>query len=194
MNQSRAVPMRSCHDISRKTAGTPLGAVGRGLAAGAIGSLAMDVLWYARYRRGGGKQHFFAWEFSVGLSSWDQAPVPGQVGKRLFEGLFQTKLPPQRAELVTNITHWAYGMLNGALYAIAAESLGPPRTWYGLPFGAGVWAADYAVLPAAGLYKPIREYDRETLAKDLTAHLVYGATAAAALRLLSPLTRHPRHG
>ena len=142
----------------------------------------------------GGKQHLFAWEFSAGLSSWDEAPVPGQVGKRLFEGLFQKKLPPQRAELVSNITHWAYGMLNGALYGIAAESLGPPRTWYGLPFGAGVWAVDYAVLPAAGLYKPIRDYDRQTLAKDLSAHLVYGTTAAAALRLLSPLTKHPRHG
>jgi hypothetical protein len=76
---------------------------------------------------------------------------------------------------------------------IAAESLGRPRTWYGLPFGAGVWAVDYAVLPAAGLYKPIQDYDRETLAKDLTAHLVYGTTAAA-LRLLSPLTKHPRNG
>ena len=40
-----------------KTAGTPLGAIGRGLIAGAVGSLAMDVLWYARYRRGyGGSQ------------------------------------------------------------------------------------------------------------------------------------------
>jgi hypothetical protein len=186
--------MNSCNDITRKTVGTPLGAIGRGLIAGAVGSLAMDVLWYTRYRRGGGKQHFFAWEFSSGLSSWEEAPVPGQVGKRLFEGLFQKKLPPQRAELVSNITHWAYGMLNGALYGIAAESLGQPRTWYGLPFGAGVWAVDYTVLPAAGLYKPIQDYDRQTLAKDLTAHLVYGTTTAAALRLLSPLTRHPRHG
>ena len=194
MNQSWTVPMRSCNDISRKTAGTPLGAVGRGLAAGAAGTLAMDLLWYARYRRGGGKQHLLAWEFSAGLSSWDEAPVPGQVGKRLFEGLFQKKLPPQRAELVSNVTHWAYGMLNGAFYGIAAESLGQPRTCYGLPFGAGVWAVDYAVLPAAGLYKPIRDYDRQTLAKDLTAHLVYGTTTASALRLLSPLTKHPRHG
>ena len=194
MNQSWTVPVRSCNDIGRKTAGTPLGAVGRGLAAGAVGTLAMDLLLYARYRRGGGKQHLFAWEFSSGLSSWDEAPVPGQVGKRLFEGLFQKKLPPQRAELVSNITHWAYGMLNGALYGIAAESLGQPRTWYGIPFGAGVWVVDYAVLPAAGLYKPIQDYDRETLAKDLSAHLVYGTTAAAALRLLSPLTKHPRHG
>jgi hypothetical protein len=79
--------MSSCNDISRKTVGTPLGAIGRGLAAGAVGSLAMDVLWYARYRRGGGQMHFFAWEFSSGPSSWEEAPVPGQVGKRLFEGL-----------------------------------------------------------------------------------------------------------
>jgi hypothetical protein len=57
-----------------------------------------------------------------------------------------------------------------------------------------VWAVSYAILPAAGLYKSIREYDRETLAKDLTAHLVYGATTAAAERLLSPMTKHPRNG
>ena len=80
MHQSWTVPMRSCNDIGRKTAGTPLGAVGRGLAAGAVGTLA------------------------------------------------------------------------------------------------------------------IRDYDRQTLAKDLTAHLIYGTAAASALRLLSPLTRHPRHG
>lgn len=86
------------------------------------------------------------------------------------------------------------GILNGALYGIAAESLGQPRTWYGLPFGAGVSAVDYAVLLAAGLYKPIQDYDRQALAKDLTAHLVYGTTTAGALRLLSPLTKHPRHG
>ena len=64
-----AVPMSSCNDSSRKTAGIPLGAVGRGLAAGAVGTLAMDLLLYARCRRGGGKQHLFAWEFSSGLSS-----------------------------------------------------------------------------------------------------------------------------
>src|SRR5260370_34658288 len=142
--------MRPGNDISRKTAGTPLGAVGRGLAAGAVGTLAMDLLLYARYRRGGGKQHLFAWEFSSGLSSWDEAPVPGQVGKRLFEGLFQKKLPPQRAEPVSNITHLAYGILNGALYGIAAGSLGQQRTWCGLPFGARAWAGSAPVIPDAG--------------------------------------------
>jgi hypothetical protein len=79
---------------------------------------------------------------------------------------------------------------------LAARGLviGGQRTWHGLPFGAGVWAVSYAVLPAAGLYKPIQDYDRDTLGKDLTAHLVYEITTAAALRLLSPLTRHPHNG
>ena len=57
-----------------------------------------------------------------------------------------------------------------------------------------MWAVDYAVLPAAMLYKPIWEYDRKTLASDLSAHLLYGTVTAATLRLLSLLTRHPRHG
>jgi hypothetical protein len=177
----------------RRSVGTPLGAVGRGLAAGAVGTLAMDVLLYARYRRGGGQCEFPTWEFSANISSWEEAPAQTQVGKRLFEGLFQTKLPLDRAALVSNITHWAYGLLCGALYGIVAESVSQPRTWYGLPLGAGVFAVDYTVLPAAGLYKPIWQYDRKTLAKDLSAHLVYGTATAAALRLMSPLTRRPRH-
>jgi hypothetical protein len=41
------------------------------------------------------------------------------------------------------------------------------------------------VLPRLGLYKPIWEYDRTTLAKDLSAHLVFGVTTAATFRVLS---------
>jgi len=163
----------------------PLGAVGRGLVAGAIGTAAMDVLWFARYRRGGGDSDFESWESSDGLNSWDDAPAPAQVGKRLVEGLFQRDLAPERARLVSNVTHWTYGMLGGAQYGLLAGSLKAPRVWYGLPFGAGVWATGYVVLPAAKLYKPIWEYDRITLAKDLSAHLVYGAGTAVALQLLA---------
>jgi hypothetical protein len=165
---------------------TPLGAIARGLLAGAAGTLAMDLLLFARQRRGGGggDSHFTAWELSAGLESWEQAPAPAQVGKRLVEGVFALELPPHRAALVNNITHWAYGMLGGAQYGVVAGSLRRPRIRYGLPFGASVWLAGYAVLPAAKLYRPIWEYDRKTLASDLSAHLVYGLGTATALRLL----------
>jgi hypothetical protein len=163
---------------------TPLGAIARGLAAGAVGTLAMDLLWFVRDRRGGGESGFAAWEFSSGIESWEGAPAPAHVGRRLVEGLFDIELPARRAALVNNVTHWVYGTLGGAQYGLVEGSLRRPRIRHGLPFGASVWLASYAVLPAAKLYRPIWEYDRKTLAEDLSAHLVYGLGTATALRLL----------
>jgi len=164
---------------------TPLGAVVRGFVAGAIGTAAMDTLQFARYRGGGGKSSPKEWEFSEGLSSWEQAPAPAQVGKRIVEGLFEVQIPPSRVPLVNNVTYWAFGIATGAGYGIVAGSLRRPRIGYGLPFGASVWAGGYVVLPAAKLYKPIWEYDVKTLANDLGDHLVYGLATAIAFRLLS---------
>ena len=165
---------------------TPLGAVARGLVAGAVGTAAMDTSLFARYRLGGGDSSAKEWESSAGVTNWEEAPAPAHVGKRLVEGLFGIELAPKRARLVNNVMHWAYGILNGALYGIVAESLPSPRSRYGLPFGATVWAGDYVILPAAKLYEPIWDYDAKTLANDLSAHLVYGLATASALRVLSP--------
>lgn len=166
---------------------TPVGAVARGLIAGALGTAAMDLLWFWRYKRDHGEDAFLAWELSNGLDDWEQAPAPAQIGKRLVEGAFDIEIPPDRAALLNNVTHWGYGMLGGLQYGIAAGSLHAPRISYGIPFGATVWASGYVVLPLAHLYKPIWKYDLGTLGKDLSAHLVYGLTTAVAFDLLSRL-------
>jgi hypothetical protein len=171
-----------------------LGAVARGLVAGVVGTAAMDTFLFARYRLGGGDSSAKEWESSAGVTSWEDAPAPAHVGKRLVEGLFGIELAPNRARLVNNVMHWAYGILNGAQYGIVAESLSTPRVRYGLPFGATVWAGDYVILPAAKLYEPIWDYDARTLANDLSAHLVYGVATAAALRVLSPRRSKEHHG
>jgi hypothetical protein len=171
---------------------TPLAAVTRGLGAATLGTAAMDLLLFARYRRGGGDSGFGRWETSADLHGWEQAPAPALVGKRLVEGLLQRELPDERARLVNNLTHWGYGVLNGAPFGIIAGSLVSPRLRHGALFGASVWASSYVVLPAAGLYQPIWEYDARTLAKDLSAHLVYGVTTAAVFRALSAAGRSSR--
>jgi hypothetical protein len=76
-------------------------------------------------------------------------------------------------------------LANGAQYAVLERFRREPRIRDGLPFALGVWATGYAVLPALGVYKPIWEYDRKTLAKDLSAHLVYGLGTAMAYKALS---------
>jgi hypothetical protein len=175
----------TAREMSRPPTVTPVGAVARGLVAGALGTAAMDTFLFARYRRDGGRTSAKDWESSAGVTSWEQAPAPALVGKRLLEGLFGIELPSTRARLVNNVMHWAYGILNGAQYGIVAGSRPTPRILYGLPFGATVWASDYVILPAAKLYKPIWDYDVKTLANDLSAHLVYGLATATALRVLS---------
>jgi hypothetical protein len=144
----------------------------------------MDVLWFYRYKRGGGESGFLDWEFSAGLDDWSKAPAPAQVGKRLFEGFFQRELSHRWVALTNNVMHWAYGLSWGAMYGLVAGTVCPPPLRAGLAFGATVWAADYIALPLAKLYKPMWEYDLPTLARDLSAHLVYGVATALAFKKL----------
>jgi hypothetical protein len=164
---------------------TPLGAVVRGAAAGAAGTVAMDLLWFRRYRRNGGDSGFVEWAFSAGLSSWDDAPAPAQFGRRLIRGVLHRELPPERARLVNNVVHWSTGVGWGAAVGLVNRSLPTHRTWHGLIVGAGVWVQSYVLLVPAKIYKPIWEYDAETLWKDLSAHLVYGLATATTFRVLA---------
>ena len=164
---------------------TPLGVVARGALAGAVGTLAMDLLWYIRYRRDGGASGFADWEFSAGLDSWDNAPAPAQFGKRVFETVFDRELAAERAPLVNNLTHWATGVGWGAAFGLVAASVPTSRAPRGLVLGAVAWLQSYVVLVPAKLYKPPWEYDPVTLWKDLSAHLVYGLVTDTAFRALA---------
>ena len=83
---------------------TPLGAVSRGLVAGAIGTATMDLFLYGRYRHEGGEEALKSWELSEQVTTWDQAPAPAQVGRRIVEVLFERRLPDTRASAVNNLT------------------------------------------------------------------------------------------
>jgi hypothetical protein len=165
---------------------TPLAAVAAGLLAGAVGTVGLDTVQYLRYRRKGGQDSPLSWEFAP-VDSWESAPAPGQVAKRVIEGFTQRKLSDRWAFPVSTAMHWAYGSSAAAAYGVLAGSLRRPRAAYGLPFGAAVWASSYVLLPEAGLYKPIWQYDAKTLAGDLSGHLAYGAGTGATFWLLTKI-------
>jgi hypothetical protein len=157
----------------------------RGVAASALGTLAMDALLYRRYRQGGGDAVFPAWESSEGLVSWENAPGPALVAKRFLEDVLGHDVSPRYARVLNNATHWGFGLATGAGYGFLLGSGRKPNVRYGPPFGAAVWASGYVVLPLLGVYQPIWKYDLETLGNDLSAHLVFGTATAAAFRLLA---------
>jgi hypothetical protein len=144
----------------------------------------MDTLLYRRYRQGGGEEAFPDWESSAGLTSWDDAPGPALVAKRFLEAALHEEVPPRYARLLNNVTHWGFGLATGAGYGLLVGPRESSKLRYGPQFGATVWASGYVVLPLLGVYKPIWKYDLETLAKDLSAHLVFGTVTAAAYRVL----------
>jgi uncharacterized membrane protein YagU involved in acid resistance len=110
--------------------------------------------------------------------------APGEVVKRLIEGVFQVEVPAEVVGPLSNAVHWVYGMGWGGLYGLVVGSTSRRRPLDGLALGAGVWSMSYAVLPLAKIYRPIWEYDVESLWKDLILHLAYGLGVGTAFRSL----------
>jgi hypothetical protein len=89
----------------------------------------MDTFLFARYRRNGGDSSPGDWESSAGVTSWEQAPAPAHVGKRLVEGLFGIELAPNRARLVNNIMRQFLERLTGAGVPAGTAELLITREW-----------------------------------------------------------------
>ena len=146
----------------------------------------MDAWLYRGYRHDGGNVAFASWESSEGLVSWENAPAPALVAKRLLEGVVKHEVSPRYARILNNATHWGFGLANGAGYGLLFGSRRIPKVWFGLPFGAAVWAGGYVVLPHSASTSRSGSTTSQTLRKDLSAHLVFGATTATAFSFLAP--------
>ncbi len=149
---------------------TPVGAVGRGLIAGAAATAVMTTAQNAYYKVTG----------SQGSST------PGEVGRRVLEGVFHRQVSPEQVSgRLTTGVHWAYGTSLGVPYALVAGSLNTRSTLlHGFGAGVGVWANSRAGMTAMQLAPPPWQDPKKTLAMDLGFHLVYGFTAAAVFRAL----------
>jgi hypothetical protein len=144
----------------------------KGILAGVAGTAAMTV--HQRIRQGAG---------GSGEPSWDEAPAPAEVARRVIEGLFRVQVPAQRIPLLTNATHWLYGTGWGLVYALLAEAA-DEEAWVGPAFGLVVWAMSYVQLVPMGIYEPPWTYEPSELADDVGYHLTYGTATALVHRAL----------
>ncbi len=151
---------------------SPLGAVWRGLAAGAAGTAAMTVAQTAHRQATGAKP----------------SSLPGEVERRIVEGVLKRRVPRKRRPALNYLVHWIYGSSWGIPYGVIAGSGrggggGRPLAG-GAALGTGVWGASLVVLPAMRLAPPVWRWSPPEVASDLGAHLVYGLGAAVAFRAL----------
>ena len=158
---------------------TPLKAIARGLGAGVVGTGAMTVAqgMAAKLQSSGEGE-----EQSEGQKPpqdpWEGASMPAQVGRRISEGVFHHKVPPERIPLLTHGMHWAYGTGWGAIYGLIEGTFGGRSLRQGALFGAGVWAMSYVQLVPMGLYQLPWKYPPKSIAMELGFHLAYGVGVA----------------
>jgi uncharacterized membrane protein YagU involved in acid resistance len=91
--------------------------------------------------------------------------------------------PAAAAPDITLLAHFAYGAGCGALIAAAHPRIGRVA---GSIAGGGIWLASYmGWIPAFGVLKPATRHPARRNAVMLGAHLVWGWTAAEAMRELA---------
>ena len=158
-----------------------VGTLVKGAVAGAVGTVAMDTLWYRRYREGGGEAGFTDWEFTD-ADSVEEAGAPAQFADTVTDPV-GIEIADEHAGTVTDAVHWTTGVANGMGHALVNGGRNPLLG--GALTGAGAFANSYAILGALGIYEPAWEYEPETLRKDLGAHLVYGLATGLAYAALN---------
>ncbi len=126
-----------------------------GAIAGALGTLAMDLLWYRRYRSGGGTQAFVAWETSEGTEGYEGAPAPARTAKAVAD-IVGITLPDSSARTVNNVVHWITGIGWGKAHGTVSTALGTTTPILGPVTAVVAWSHQLrGTPPALGVYKPI---------------------------------------
>jgi len=170
---------------------TPLAAILRGVLAGTVGTAAMSAHQAIRQRlsqrHAGPEQENDSTVGGEDGDPWQSAPAPAQVGKVLIEGVGNRSVSPEAIPVLTQLMHWSYGSIWGAVFAIGRESLGTSIGLLGPLFGLGVWAVSYLELVPLGIYEPPWTYKLSAIGEEIGYHLIYGTTVAVAYHVSARL-------
>lgn len=141
-------------------------AIGRGLAAGAVGTVAMTASSTLEAKLRG-----------RGSSDTPSQAVGEVLGVDEFEG--------DAARARTNqFAHWGYGTSLGAIRGLLGATGLHPRI-ADLGFYAAVQGTEQVMMPALDLAPPARQWGGTEVATDVTHHVVYAFTTNAVYRWLS---------
>ncbi len=142
-----------------------LEAVGLGLVAGAIGTVALTV----------------AEQLEMKLTGREASDVPGQVGVKLAGG--DPDADPERVARLSPIVHWAHGIGLGAVRGgLDRAGLSPAAA--SLVFAPIVFGGDATVYRALGIAPAPWRWTRAELATDLFGKGVLAFATSAAYVLL----------
>ncbi len=147
------------------TIGNIAAAVGKGLAAGAVGTAAMTV----------------SSTIEAKLRRREGSSAPADAAAKVLA--IEPKDDKAKARF-SNGVHWAYGTSWGAARGLLARA-----GLAGIPAGAAhfaaVWGTGLVMLPALEVAPPVKEWGATELAVDAWHHLVYATATTLAYGFLT---------
>jgi uncharacterized membrane protein YagU involved in acid resistance len=110
---------------------------------------------------------------------------PGEIVKELGEKAGVAAVGQKSQRGATLGSHFAYGAMTGAIYAVTEEKLPAKPVLKGMAFGLLVWTVSYlGVMPALNVLKPATQHPSRRNALMIGAHLLWGATLGGFVDLL----------
>lgn len=147
------------------TIGDIAAAVGKGLAAGAVGTAAMTV----------------SSTIEAKVRQREGSSAPADAAAKVLG--IEPKDDKAKARFATGV-HWAYGTSWGAARGLVASAglAGAPA---GAAHFAVVWGTGLVMLPGLEVAPPVKEWGATELAVDAWHHLVYAAATTLAYGFLT---------
>ena len=140
--------------------GRAAAAVGTGLLAGAVGTLAMTVSTTVEMR----------------LRRRDASTAPADAAAKVL-GVHPDGDREQAR--FSNVVHWTYGTMWGSVRGLLG-AFGLRGVPAGVAHFAAAWGNELVMLPALEVAPPLREWGATELAIDALHHLVYAAATSVA--------------
>lgn len=140
--------------------------VGRGLAAGLVGTAAMTV----------------SSTLEAKLRKRPASNTPARAAEKVL-GIERFE-SPQAESRFSNLVHWGYGTGWGALRGLLGSTPLPPKAATAA-HGAAVWGQGAAMLPKLGVAQPVTHWGKEEVAIDVFHHTVYATATGIAYEYFS---------
>jgi hypothetical protein len=138
--------------------------IGKGLAAGLVGTAAMTL----------------SSTIEMKLRGRSASSTPSDAAGKVLG------VQPRNAEgkaRFSNVVHWSYGTAWGGIRGLIGAT-GMPRVAADATHFGGVWGAALITLPSLKVAPPVTEWGWEEVAIDALHHLVYAAATGIAYELL----------
>ena len=180
--------LRMVRAAARRKTPSPLGAVVRGMIAGAIGA-GVQSLFFKATARWMPKPTRLSPELRKPEPEAKDESALETVSRRSIEGLMQRgPIAPETKAAGGRAIHYLFGAAWGGVYALCRESFRTSPVLFGL----GVWmASDNLLLPAFRVAAWPQHYRLAEHHYAVHAHIVYGLSTSAAYALLRDLGPMP---